>query len=417
MAGKTEYYDELETRPPEVRERAQAAALARQLAHARENSPYYAEALKEVEPGKVSGLADLARLPVLRKSDLVDRQRARPPFAGIETVAPGRAQRIFASPGPIFELEGPRLDYWRAARAFFAAGFRPGDIVHNTLSYHLSPGGWILDDGARALGCAVVPAGVGNTKQQVEAIAQIRPQGYGGTPDFLKTLLDAGEELGLDVSSITKALVSGGALFASLRQDYAARGISVLQCYATGELGVIAYESEAMEGLIADEGLLIEIVRPGTGDPVPAGEVGEVLVTTFNPDYPLIRFATGDLSAVLAGPSPCGRTNLRIKGWMGRADQTAKIKGMFVHPHQVAEALRHHPEIEKARLVVVREGDGDQMTLRCESRSRDEDLAQAVADSLRISCKMRGAVELVEPGDLPNDGKVIDDLRDYEHTA
>jgi phenylacetate-CoA ligase len=414
MAETRAFYDELETRPPEVRHRAQLSALREQITQARQRSTHYAESLRDVGPDDITDLGDLARLPVLRKGDLVELQKVRPPFAGVETGKPGEMQRIFASPGPIYEFEAARRDYWRAARAFFAAGFRPGEIVHNTLSYHLTPGGWIFDDGARALGCAVVPAGVGNSKQQAEAIAQIRPQGYAGTPDYLKTLLEAGDELGLDLSSITKALVSGGALFPSLRQDYADRDVAMLQCYATADLGLIAYESEAMEGLIADEGLLIEIVRPGTGDPLPDGEVGEVVVTTFNPDYPLIRFGTGDLSAVLASPSPCGRTNLRIKGWMGRADQTAKIKGMFVHPQQVAEVLKAHPEIAKARLVVSRQGDADHMTLRCETASQDDGLAEAVAETLRQCCKMRGAVELVAPGGLPNDGKVIDDQRDYE---
>jgi phenylacetate-CoA ligase len=417
MANTRAFYDELEARPPEIRRRAQLSALTQQIAHARRHSLHYAESLKDVEPEDIADLGALARLPILRKEGLVGLQKARPPFAGLETGNPGEMQRIFASPGPIFEFEAARRDYWRAARAFFAAGFRPGEIVHNTLSYHLTPGGWIFDDGARALGCAVVPAGTGNSKQQAEAIAQIRPQGYAGTPDYLKTLIEAGEALELDLGSITKALVSGGALFPSLRQDYADRGIAMLQCYATADLGLIAYESKAMEGLIADEGLLIEIVRPGTGDPLPDGEVGEVVVTTFNPDHPLIRFATGDLSAVLPGPSPCGRTNLRIKGWMGRADQTAKIKGMFVHPNQVAEVLKAHPEIAKARLVVDRQGDADHMTLHCESRSSGESLVASIAESVQRCCKMRGAVELVAPGSLPNDGKVIDDQRDYNQGA
>jgi phenylacetate-CoA ligase len=324
---------------------------------------------------------------------------------------------LFASPGPIYEFETARADFWRGARALHAAGFRAGDVVHNSFSYHLTPGGWILDSGLRALGCVVVPAGVGNTEAQVQAIAQFRPAGYTGTPDYLKVLLDAGAEADIDCSSMTKALVSGGALFPSLRQEYAERGVAVLQSYATADLGVIAYESAADQGMIVDEHLIVEIVRPGTGDPVPEGEVGEVVVTTLNPDYPLIRFATGDLSAVLAGQSPCGRSNQRLKGWMGRADQTTKIKGMFVHPGQVAQVVKRHPEVIRARLVVARDGETDTMTLRCEVAEGGEAgdaLASAIAESLQAVCKLKGGVALEAPGALPNDGKVIEDARDYE---
>lgn len=413
-SGDEAFFDEAETRPPEARAAAQERQLIGQLVHAKEHSPYYGELLRWVDPDDLSSLDDLRLLPVTRKTELMARQSDAPPFGGIATVEGRDAQRLFASPGPIFEFDTARPDFWRVARAMFAAGFRSGDIVHNAFSYHLTPGGWILDGAARALGCAVIPAGIGNTEQQVEAIAHFRPQGFTGTPDFLKVLLAKAEEIALSADSITKALVSGGALFPSLRQDYSDRGISVLQCYATADLGLIAYESSAMDGMIVDEGVLLEIVRPGTGDPLPDGEVGEVVVTALNPDYPLIRFATGDLSAVLPGLSPCGRTNRRIKGWMGRADQTTKVKGMFVHPQQVAEVLKRHPEIEKARLVVAREGDSDTMTLRCETGASGGSFLDGVAESLSDCCKLRGNVELVAPGDLPNDGKVIDDQRDYD---
>jgi phenylacetate-CoA ligase len=329
-------------------------------------------------------------------------------------VPPGSAARLFASPGPIYEFETARRGFWRLERALFAAGFRAGDIVHNCFAYHLTPGGWMMDGAARSLGCAVIAGGVGNSEQQVEAIAHFRPSGYTGTPDFLKVLLDKGVELGADCSSITRALVSGGALFPALRQGYAERGVAVLQCYATADLGLIAYESEAREGMILDEEIIVEILRPGTGDPLPEGEVGEVAVTTLNPDYPLIRFATGDLSAFLPGTSPCGRTALRIRGWLGRADQATKVKGMFVQPAQVAAVLKRHGEIARARLVVTRQGDSDAMTLRCEVDGRAAGLQAAIAESLQAACKLKGAVELVAPGSLPNDGKVIDDQRSYD---
>ena len=346
------------------------------------------------------------------------RQTAAPPFGGLAAVGTGAGQRLFASPGPIYEFETGRADYWRGARSLYAAGFRAGEVVHNCFSYHLTPGGWILDSGLRALGCVVVPAGVGNTEVQVRAIAQFRPAGYTGTPDFLKVLLDLGAEQGIDCSSITKALVSGGALFPSLRHEYRDRGVAVLQSYATADLGVIAYELAADEGMILDEHLIVEIVRPGTGDPVPEGEVGEVVVTTLNPDYPLIRFATGDLSAILPAQNPCGRTNARLKGWLGRADQTTKIKGMFVHPGQVAQVVKRHPEIVSARLVVARAGEADVMTLRCEvaegAGAGGDALAGAIAETPQAVCKLKGKVALEAPGTLPNDGKVIDDTRDYD---
>ena len=408
-----EYFDQLETRDPEAREAALMAALSGQIAHAVAAAPGYAEILAGVDPKTVDSRAALAGLPITRKSELKERQQADPPFGGLAAAAPGAMARIFTSPGPIYEPQVERRDFWRMARALHAAGFRAGELVHNSFAYHLTPGGWMLDDGARALGCSVFPAGIGNSEQQVEAIADLKPSAFTGTPDYLKVLLDKAAELGRDCSSIAKALVSGGALFPSLRQEYAERGVAVLQCYATADVGLIAYESAAQDGMIVDEEIVLEIVRPGTGTPVPEGEVGEVLVTTLNPDYPLIRFATGDLSAVLTGPSPCGRSNMRLKGWMGRADQTTKVKGMFVHPSQVADVVGRHPEILRARLVVVREGESDHMTLHCEVADGDLGLAEAVAGTVQELCKLKGGVEFVAPGQLPNDGKVIDDQREY----
>ncbi len=418
MTGTGDHFDDLETRDPEAREAALMAALPERIAHAKEAAPAFARILKDVDAAAITNRAALSQLPVTRKSELMAGQSEAPPLGGFAAVAPGMAARLFASPGPAFELETARPDYWRSARALFAAGFRKGEVVHNCFSYHLSPGGWILDAGLRALGCAVVPGGTGNSEAQAQAIAHIRPAGYTGTPDFLKVVLDKGAELGLDCSSITKAAVSGGALFPSLRQEYQARGVAVPQSYATADLGVIAYESAADQGMIVDEHLIVEIVRPGTDDPVPEGEVGEVVVTTFNPDYPLIRFATGDLSAFLPGSSPCGRTNQRLKGWMGRADQTTKVKGMFVHPGQVAQVVKRHPEVVRARLVVARDGEADVMTLRCElaegAGAGNEALAGAIAETLQAVCKLKGQVALEAPGSLPNDGKVIEDARDYE---
>jgi len=409
-----EHYDDLETAAPEVREARLMAALPAQVAHAKAKAPGYAEILAGVDPAAVTGRAALAQLPVTRKADLMERQSSIAPFGGLAAVPPGGAARLFASPGPIYEFETARRGFWRLERALFAAGFRAGDIVHNCFAYHLTPGGWMMDGAARSLGCAVIAGGVGNSEQQVEAIAHFRPSGYTGTPDFLKVLLDKGVELGADCSSITRALVSGGALFPALRQAYAERGVSVLQCYATADLGLIAYESEAREGMILDEEIIVEILRPGTGDPLPEGEVGEVAVTTLNPDYPLIRFATGDLSAFLPGTSPCGRTAPRIRGWLGRADQAAKVKGMFVQPAQVAAVLKRHGEIARARLVVTRQGDSDAMTLQCEVAGKAAGLQAAIAESLQAACKLKGSVELVDPGSLPNDGKVIDDRRSYD---
>ncbi len=416
MAGsdqqKSEFYDALETRDPQTRERALFAQLPDALANAMRASGW-ARQLAGVEPKSVSSRKALAALPVLRKADLKELQRQDPPFGGLAVTPPGKAKRLLMSPGPIFEPEGHGKDWWGAARALHAAGFRAGDIVHNAFAYHLTPGGFILESGAHALGCAVIPGGVGNTEQQIEAIAILKPTGYTGTPDFLKILLDTAQKLGKDASSLKRGLVSGAALPPSLRQELASRGVEVLQSYATAELGVIAYESRAREGMIVNETVLVEIVRPGTGDPVADGEVGEVVVTSFNRDYPMIRLATGDLSAVLAGRSPCGRTNVRIKGWMGRADQTTKVKGMFVHPGQVAEIAKRHPELGRVRLAVTREAEQDVMTLHAECRGAREGLEQAVAASLQTVTKLRGRVKLVEPGTLPNDGKIIADERSY----
>ena len=410
----SEFYDNLETRKPDERERAQLAALSALLGHALENSPAYAAMYAGSDVAGIDSLAALARLPLLRKDALVGLQAATPPFGGLAQLRPPALNRVFASPGPIYEPGGSRPDFWRFARALFAAGFRPGQLLHNCFAYHFTPAGAMVESGAHALGCAVFAAGPGQLDGQVQTIAALRPDGYVGTPSFLKMIVDKADELGSDVSSLRCALVSGEYLPPSLRETFAGRGITVLQCYATADLGVIAYESSAREGLILDEGVIVEIVRPGTGDPVADGEVGEVVVTSLFPEYPLIRFATGDLSAILPGASPCGRTNRRIKGWMGRADQTAKVRGMFVHPSQVADVLRRHPEVSKARLVIEGEMANDRMTLMAECPSAPDGLATALADSLRDVTKLRGEVALVAVGTLANDGKVIEDARKYE---
>lgn len=411
-----DYYDELETREPEARRQALYAALPGQISNAQQNAPAFSEILRGIDPAGVSSPGALARLPVTRKSSLIELQKQNPPFGGFTTLDAGRFARVFSSPGPIYEPEAERPDYWRMARTLFAAGFRSGDMIHNSFAYHLTPAGFMLESGARALGCTVVPAGVGQTEMQIETIAHMRPQGYIGTPSFLKIILEKASVMAVDVSSIGKALVSGEALPPSLRAELKVQGVDVLQAYATADLGLIAYESPALEGMIVDEGVIVEIVRPGTGDPVAEGEVGEVVVTTFCPEYPLVRFATGDMSAVMPGVSPCGRTNMRIKGWMGRADQTTKVRGMFVHPEQVAAVLKRHPELTAARLVVDNPEGKDVMTLRCVTGgdAADDTLSQNIADSIREICKVRGEVEFVEGADLPNDGKVIDDTRSYE---
>ncbi|MBA5777345.1 AMP-binding protein [Stappia sp. F7233] len=409
-----EHFDSLETRSQDEREADLFRRLPGLVAHAAANAEGWERHLAGVNPETLTSRSALAHLPVIRKPELLEAQAEMPPFGGFVAGEPASFGRVFLSPGPLFEPQGEGADPWNGARALFAAGFRRGDIVHNTFSYHLTPGGFILDHGARALGCAVFPAGVGNTEMQLEAISRLRPTGYTGTPDYLKVLLDKGDEAGMDVSSITKGLVSGGALFPSLRAEYAERGVTVRQCYAVAELGVIAYETAIDEGMVVNEEYIVEIVRPGTGDPVPDGEVGEIVVTGFNRTYPMIRLGTGDLSAVVSGASPCGRTNMRLKGWLGRADQRTKIKGMFVDPKQVAEIIRRHPEIAKARLIVERSGEQDVMRLRYESNAEDSGLGAAIADTLRDITKLKGAVERVTPGTLPNDGKVIADERKYD---
>jgi phenylacetate-CoA ligase len=406
----TGHYDLLETRDAAERERDQFVRMPAAILHAM-SAPGWAKHLAGTDAKAVNSRAALAKLPVFRKADLATLQKEFPPLGGLNATPAASAKRLLMSPGPIFEPEGMDQDWWGAARALFAAGFRKGDIVHNSFAYHLTPGGFILESGALALGCPVIPGGVGNTEQQLEAIAHYKPAGYVGTPDFLKILLDTAEKAGKDASSLKRGLVSGAALPASLRDELGRRNVAVLQCYATAELGVIAYESEAREGMIANETVVVEIVRPGTGDPVPDGDVGEVVVTSFNRDYPMIRFATGDLSALLRGVSPCGRTNARIKGWMGRADQTAKVKGMFVHPKQVAEVAARHPELGRMRLVVDREAEQDTMTLLAECAPADAALEAAVIATLQSVTKLKGLVKLVTPGTLPNDGKLIADER------
>jgi len=410
----SKYYDNKETRSQDARENDLFENFPGHMKQIMQDAPGWAGFLSEIDPVQVTDRAKLAELPVMRKSSLKQLQTDNPPLAGLAVGNNETFGRLFMSPGPIFEPMGTEPDPWHVARSLYAAGFRSGELVQNCFSYHLTPGGFFMDSGARALGCAVIPAGIGNTELQLDAIEQLRPTGFTCTPDYLKILLDKAKELGRDASSINKALVSGGALFPSLRQEYADRGISVHQCYATADLGVIAYESQAQEGLIISEGLIVEIVRPGTGEPLPDGEVGEVVVTSPGGSYPLIRFATGDLSAVMPGTSPCGRTNTRLKGWMGRADQTAKVKGMFVHPSQIAEVAKTHPELTRLRLIIERDGATDKMTLKAETAEQDPGLAETVAQTLQTLCKVRGTVELCPPESLPNDGLVISDERDYE---
>jgi phenylacetate-CoA ligase len=412
------YYDALETRSPEQREAALMAALPAQIAHAKRNAPGFARILAEFDPGTVNSRAALARLPVTRKSDLAELQKAMPPFGGLNATPREKLAKIFVSPGPIYDPEGHGKDWWRTARGLYAGGFRAGDLVVNTFAYHFTPAGSMLESGALALGCTVVPTGVGQTEMQAAAICGLGLNAFIGTPSFLKLIVEKADELRLDLSCLKKAMVGAEYLPPALRQSMRARGMQVMQLYATADLGHIAYETAnadggVNEGMVLDEGVLLEIVRPGTGDPVPEGEVGEVVITTFNPDYPLVRFATGDLSAVMREPSPCGRTNVRIRGWMGRADQSTKVRAMFVTPKQVAEMLRRHPEVRRARLVVEGEVGQDRMTLKCEAQERPTGLAEALVATIRDVTKLRGEVELVAPGSLPNDGKVIEDLRKY----
>ena len=406
----TDHYDALETRDSVSREADLFGRLPDVLRKA-VVAPAYAERLKGIDPASITSRATLARLPVLRKSELPALQKVALPFGGFVAGPPGSFGRLFTSPGPIFEPEPVHADPWRGARALFAAGFRPGDVVLNTFSYHLTPGGFIFDASARALGCAVIPAGPGNTDTQFELIEAYRPVGYNGTPDFLKILLDAAESSGRDISSIKRALVSGAAFPKSLREEVKSRGVDAYQAFGTADLGIVAFETPAREGMTVNENLILEIVKPGTGDPVAPGDVGEIVVTSLNPHHPWIRLALGDLTAALPGASRCGRTNLRIKGWMGRADQTTKVKGMFVRPEQIAEIGKRHPELGRLRLVVTRSGETDVMTLRAEAASANEALYGDLAASLRAVTKLGGNVELVGAGALPNDGKVISDER------
>jgi len=410
----TDYYDKLETRDEMTRSLALQMELPKQITHAKSSTSAYAEILAEVNPAEITSMQALAELPVTRKSDLMERQAALRPFGGLATAEAGKMVRVYSSPGPVYEPEGEGPDYWRTGRAMYAAGIRAGDLIHNTLSYHFTPAGFMIESGARAIGCGVFPAGTGQTELQVNAIVDLKPNVYCGTPSFLKILIDKAAELNTDISCIKKGLVGGEALPPSLRETLSGHGIEVLQFYGTADVGTIAYESDAKEGLIIDEEIIVEIVTPGTGEPVAEGEVGEILVTSLSQDYPLVRFATGDMSKYLPGSSPCGRTNVRIAGWMGRADQTTKVKGMFVRPEQVAEVVKRHPQISKARLVVDREDVNDSMTLCCEVSEQSEALAEAIRNSLRDVCKLRGVVSFVASGELAADGKVIDDVRSYE---
>lgn len=411
-----EHYDTRETRSADERAAALAEALPAQVAAVQARTAYGAEALAGVDPAAVCTPDDLARLPVLRKTELVERQQAVPPFGGLCPLDAGDLRHVFQSPGPIHEPQSQRPDFWRFARAMVAAGLRRrGGLVHNTFAYHFTPAGFMFDSAAAALDCPVFPAGTGQTEQQVRAMAQLRPRYYTGTPSFLNILLEKADELGARVDSLSHGLVTAEPLPPSLVERFRGRGIEVHQCYGTADLGLIAYETGAREGLVVDEDVIVEIVRPGTGEPVPEGEVGEVVVTTLNPDYPLLRFATGDLSAVLPGPCPSGRTNRRIGGWMGRADQTTKVRGLFVTPAQVAEVRRRHPGVGRVRLVVTQEAHRDCMTLEAEiDASAQEGVREALAESLREVCGLRGEVSPVAPGTLPNDGRVIDDRRTFE---
>jgi phenylacetate-CoA ligase len=410
-----EYFDVLETRDPEQRERALMTALPLQVAHAKKNAPGFARILADVDPSEVASRAALAKLPITRKSELKDLQKALPPLGGLNAIPVGKFKHLYVSPGQIYDPEGFSNDWWRSARALFAAGVRAGDLAINAFSYHFTPAGSIMETGAHAIGCAVIPTGVGQTEMQVATVADLGANVYIGTPSFLKLIVEKADELKTDLSCLRKAAVGAEYLPPALRKAMGERGIRVLQNYGTADLGLVAYESEAMEGMILDEGVLLEIVRPGTGDPVPTGEVGEVVITTFNRDYPLIRFATGDLSAAMPGVSPCGRTNTRIRGWMGRADQTTKVRGLFVHPRQVAEIVKRHATIGKARLVIDNAGGQDRMVLQCElTGSPDEALMKTIAESIRDITKLRGEVAYAAAGSLPNDGKVIEDTRKYD---
>ncbi len=410
----TDYYDDLETRSHEQRQQSQIPALRKHLRQAREQSSYVAGQLAGIDIDALESRQDLAQIPVVRKSDLIGLQKAAPLFGGLTAFEPDSLCRVLASPGPIFEPQTNRSDQWRLARALHAAGFRKGMLVHNSFSYHLAPAGFMLESAIFALGGAVFPAGVGQTDMQVQAIDRLRPQAYAGTPSFLKILLKQGEEKGLDTSSLAVGMVSGEPLPPSLRAELEAFGIRVKQSYATADIGLIAYETDALEGMVIDEGVIVEIVQPGTGDPVPDGEVGEIVVTTFSPDYPLLRFGTGDMSAVMSGASPCGRTGPRIQGWMGRADQTTKVRGIFVHPAQIAAIAKSIAEVQRVRLVVSSQDDQDIMQMHCEVTEKSDALAQRIIDCTREVCRLRTEAVLVSPGELPRDGIVIEDVRTYD---
>lgn len=413
--SESKYFDQLETRTAEAREGALMARLPGLVAHAIEHAPGWARRLAGVDPSTICSRKALAELPVLRKSELKDLQAEDPPFGGLVTRPLGELGAVYMSPGPIFDPEGLDEDPWRSARALYAAGIRPGHLIQNCFGYHMTPGAWMVHHAARRLGCSVIPAGIGQTEQQIELIRRLRPDAYVGTPSFLRIIIEKARETGADLGNLKRALVAAEALPPSLRSWFHEQGIeTVLQWYGTADVGLIAYESEALEGMILDEDLILEIVRPGTGEPVTDGEVGEVVVTSFNPVYPLIRFGTGDLSAVLPGISPCGRTNVRIRGWLGRADQTAKVRGMFVQPGQVNEIVRRFPEVARARLVITGAMANDSMTLRCEVEGEHDGLADRIAGAIRDVTKLRGEVEIVAPGSLPNDGIVIEDARKYD---
>ncbi|WP_421780605.1 phenylacetate--CoA ligase family protein [Kiloniella litopenaei] len=409
----TDYFDHKETRSQDERENDQLLRLQKCLSEAKEKAPYYREALVDIDPQKITSIKDLAALPVVRKSNLIEMQSSSSPFGGLGQVSTGEMARLFLSPGPIVEPQGIDGDIWRVARALHAVGLRKGGVAHNCFAYHFTPAGIMFDFAARTLDCAVFPGGVGQTESQVQAINRFQADTYMGTPDFLKIILEKADALETPISSIKRALVTGGPLFPDLRRYYEERDIYVRQCYATADVGLIAYESESLEGMILDEDVIVEIVRPGTGDLVAEGEVGEVIVTCFNPNYPLIRFATGDLSAFMPGQSSCGRTNRRIKGWMGRADQTTKVRGMFIHPEQIARIVEKHDEVIKARLEVSEKAGRDNMVLLCEITGNcDRDgLREKLEETVRSECRLRGEIVYNEIGTLPNDGKVIDDIR------
>ncbi|MDF1732248.1 MAG: AMP-binding protein [Minwuia sp.] len=409
-----EHFDELETRDPEQRETELMAALPGQVALAKTNSSFFGKLYADIDPMAITSREALQQLPVIRKPDVQDAQNANPPFGGLNAVPVGDMAHVYMSPGPIFEPDGAQRDHWRYARALYAAGFRRGDIVHNTLSYHLTPAGMLVETGCRAIGCAVFPGGVGNTEMQVDAIERLKPTAYAGTPSFLRILLEKADEMGRDSSSYRKASVGAEPLPPSLRQWFEERGIQTTQGYGTADVGLIAYESLPVEGMLLDEGLILEICRPGTGEPVAEGEVGEIVVTTFNPIYPLIRYGTGDMTAILPGTSPCGRTATRIKGWMGRADQSCKVRGMFVHAKLVGEIVGRHAEVAKARFVITNPDNRDQMTLKVEAEKGDAALLDAVKQSVTTVTKLRGEVEIVAPGSLPNDGIVVEDARTFD---